>query len=198
MIEILAVLLLGIATVGSAWCGYEASRWNGEQGDLSREASDLDIEANRLTGIAVQQVAYDASLLADYAQAVATEEDRLAQFYRSSLVRPQFLPLLEQWEDEVAAGRAPENLFEDEEYLDSQFGPAFEVQAKSEAVTQDSQAAGRSADAYVLTTLFFAIGLFFSGVTSSFRSRGIRVILLMGASLTVAFALARVADLPVI
>jgi hypothetical protein len=197
LIEILTVIVLGVSTVGSAWCGYEASRWNGEQGDLSREASDLDIEANRLTGIAVQQVAYDASLLADYAQAVATEQDRLAEFYRSSLVRPQFLPLLEEWEDEVAAGRAPDNLFEDEAYLADQLGPAFDIQAESEAATQDSQVAGRTADAYVLTTIFFAIALFFSGVTSSFRSRGVRTVLLMGAALTVAFALARVADLPI-
>jgi hypothetical protein len=197
VVEILAVILLGISTVGSAWCGYQASRWNGEQGDLSRQASDLDIEANRLTGIGVQQVAYDAGLLADYAQAVATDQDRLAEFYRSSLVRPQFLPLLEEWEDEVAAGRAPDNLFEDEDYLADQFGPAFDIQAESEAVTVDSQAAGRTADSYVLTTLFFAVALFFSGVTSSFRTRGIRIVLLMGASLTVAFALARVAELPV-
>ena len=45
--EMLAVLLLGIATIGTAWCGYQASRWNQEQGDISREGSDLRIEANR-------------------------------------------------------------------------------------------------------------------------------------------------------
>lgn len=196
-IEILAVILLGIATVGSAWCGYQASRWSGEQGDLSRQASDLDIEANRLTGIATQQVAYDASVLADYAQALATEQDRLADFYRSSLVRPEFLPLLDEWEDEVAAGDAPGNLFEEEDYLDDQFGAALAIQEQSEAVTQDGQAAGRTGDSYVLTTIFFAIALFFSGVTSSFRTRPIQIVLLMGASLTVAFALARVAELPI-
>lgn len=196
-LEILAVILLGVATVGSAWCGYQASRWNGEQGDLAREASDLDVESARLSGIATQRVAYDAGILADYAQAIASQEERLAEFYRSSLIRPQFLPLLEEWEDEVAAGRVPANLFEDEDYLEEQYSDSFTVQAEAEAATLDSQVAGRTSDAYVLTTIFFAIALFFSGVTSSFRSRSIRIVLLMGASLTIAFALARLTDLPV-
>lgn len=198
LLEVVAVLLLGVATVGSAWCGYEASRWNGEQGDLTRQASDLDVESARLSGIATQRVAYDASVLSDYAQAVAGAQVELAGFYRTSLVRPDFLPLLEEWEAQVEAGQVPTNLFEDEEYLQEQFAESQAVAAESEAVTERSRTAGRTADAYVLTTIFFAIALFFAGVTSTFRSRTLRTVLLMGSALTVAVALGRVADLPFI
>jgi hypothetical protein len=197
ILEVLAVMLLGLATVGSAWCGYEATRWGGEQGDLARQASDLDIESARLSGIATQRVAYDAGILADYAQAVATGQENLVEFYRSSLIRPPFLPLLADWEEQVAAGRTPDNLFEDEAYLEEQYADSQAVRAQAEATTQKSQEAGRTADDYVLTTIFFAIALFFAGVTSTFRTRSIQILLLMGASLTVAFALARLAELPV-
>jgi hypothetical protein len=196
-LEVVAVLILGVATVGSAWCGYEASRWNGDEGDLIRQAGDLDIESARLSGIATQRVAYDAGVLSDYAQAVATDEDNLAQFYREALVRPDFLPLLDVWETEVEAGRVPVNLFEDDEYLQEQYAPSQAVKAEAEDRTRQSQAAGRTADSYVLTTIFFAIGLFFAGVTSTFRSRVLRTLLLVGASLTVAVALGRLAELPV-
>ena len=198
LLEVVAVILLGLATIGSAWCGYQASRWNGEQGDLTRQASDLDVESARLTGIATQRVAYDAGVLADYAQAVAAGEDDLAGFYREALVRPKFLPLLDLWEEEVEAGRTPVNLFEDDAYLSSQYAESQAVKAEAEERTRLSQAAGRTGDSYVLTTIFFAVALFFAGVTSSFRLTGVRVLLLVGATLTVAFALGRLADLPVV
>ena len=60
-----------------------------------------------------------------------------------------------------------------------------------------SDAAGRNAEDFVLTTLLFAIALFFAGVTSSFRYRSVRIILLMGAVLAIALAAARIIDLPV-
>ena len=37
--EIMAVLLLGVATLGSAWCGYQAAKWNGRESDLARQAT---------------------------------------------------------------------------------------------------------------------------------------------------------------
>ena len=63
ILEIIAVLLLGITTVGTAWCGYQSSQWNGAQGDLAREASDERVEASRLFGLATQRFSYDASFI---------------------------------------------------------------------------------------------------------------------------------------
>ena len=40
-LEIIAVLMLGVATLGSAWCGYQATRWNSEESDLARDAATL-------------------------------------------------------------------------------------------------------------------------------------------------------------
>jgi hypothetical protein len=34
--EMIAVLLLGVATIGTAWCGYQASRWNKYHGEIAR------------------------------------------------------------------------------------------------------------------------------------------------------------------
>ena len=114
--EMLAVLLLGIATIGTAWCGYQASRWNQEQGDISREGSDLRIEANRQFGLATQAIVYDANLVAQYAKAVVDGDTRLQQFFRTTLFRPAFLPVLERWEEAIKAGETPPNLLEDSDY----------------------------------------------------------------------------------
>jgi hypothetical protein len=59
-IEVLAVVLLGVATVGSAWCGYQASKWNGEESDAARASATARIDASRLFSLGVQQISYDA------------------------------------------------------------------------------------------------------------------------------------------
>ena len=87
LLEVIAVVLLGIATIGSAWCGYQASRWNGEENELARDASNLEVEAARQFGLATQTVSYDSNMVAQYAQAVIAEDDGLQAFYRATLFR---------------------------------------------------------------------------------------------------------------
>ena len=197
LIEIIAVLLLCIATVGTAWCGYQSSQWNGAQTDLARESSDERVEASRLFGLATQKIAYDANIVSQYAQAIVQGDDRLAQFYRQNLVRPPFLPLLDEWQAEIAAGGAPTSLFQDQEYLDTQFAEYQTAVDQAEALNQQSQQASATSDEYVITTILLAIALFFAGVTSSFRYQPARVFLVLLAVGTVAVAAVRLADLPI-
>lgn len=198
LIEVLAVVLLGIATIGSAWCGYQATRWNGEEDDLARDASNLQVEAARQFGLATQYVSYDSTMIAQYAQAVSDGNDKLREFYRETLFRPEFLPVLAQWEAEVAAGRNPTNLLTDEGYLEAQLAPYRDATERSAAASESAQEAGDHADEYVLTTLLLASALFFAGLTTSFRLRLPQLMLLVGAGVLIAYAAARLVDLPTI
>jgi len=197
LLEIIAVLLLGITTVGTAWCGYQSSQWNGAQTDLAREASDQRVEASRLFGVATQRISYDANIIGRYAEAEQSGNTALGQFYRTNLVRPPFLPMLDQWESQLRAGQTPTNLFEDPTYLNAQFGDYQKTTAQAEVLTQTSEEAGETANAYVITTILLAVALFFAGITSSFRYTPARAFLLILALGTLAFAATRLADLPV-
>ena len=108
--EMIAVLLLGIATIGTAWCGYQASRWNQDQGEISRQGSDLRVEANRQFGLATQAIVYDSNLVAQYAKAVVDGDTGLQEFYRATLFRPAFLPVLDRWEQAIKEGETPTRL----------------------------------------------------------------------------------------
>jgi hypothetical protein len=198
LIEIVAVLMLGITTVGTAWCGYEASQWNGQQSDLARQSSDERVEAGRLFGLATQKVAYDSSIIAQYAVAAQAGNTALTDFYRKSLVRSDFLPVLDKWIAEVKAGGTPTNLTEDPNYLNNEFADYKAATAQAEALSAESQAAGNTGDQYVVTTILLAVALFFAGVTSSFRYRPAQAFLLILAVGTVAVAASRLADLPVL
>jgi hypothetical protein len=196
-IEVLAVVLLGVATVGSAWCGYQASRWNGEESDAARASATARIDASRLFSLGVQQISYDASVTAQYAAAVAGGNENLQTFIKNNLVRPAYLPVLEEWEKRVRAGETGGGIFQNQAYLDAQAAPSREAEAKDAAFAVKAQEASANSDDYVLTALIMASALFFAGVTTSFRSPGIRVALLATATLVIAVAAARIADLPV-
>jgi hypothetical protein len=197
-LEIIAVLMLGVATLGSAWCGYQATRWNSEESDLARDAADDRVESSRLFGLAVQRVSYDSNIVALYAAAVSDGNERLQQFYREALIRQEFLPTLDRWEAEIAAGATSlTNLLQDPDYLDAQFAEYQEVEASAEATTVESQEAGDNAEKFVQLTLILAGALFFAGVTTSFRWSFARVILLMGSGLLIAYAASQIVDLPV-
>jgi hypothetical protein len=197
-IEVLAVLLLGIATIGSAWCGYQASSWNSEEGDLAREALDAQVEGARLFGLATQTVSYDTNMVAQYAQAVVEENDALIRFYRATLIRPAFLPVLDRWEEDIARGEAPTNLLADQEYLDEQLTDYRATASRGETASVASQEAGENAEDYVLTTLLFASALFFAGVTTSFRVRFARLLMLAGATLLIAYCASQLVEFPIV
>ncbi len=198
LIEVFAVVLLAIATLGSAWCGYQASRWNGEEAEFARQATDARVEASRQFGLATQKVAYDSTIVAQYAQAYIDGNERLMSFYRATLIRPDFLPIIDRWQEQIVnGGETPTNLFQDEEYIASQFSEYTEAEAKANELNIDSQVAGEVSDDYVLTTLLLASALFFAGVTTSFRIRIPRLFLLACAAFTIAYATSRVVTLDV-
>jgi hypothetical protein len=198
-IELFAVLILGVATVASAFCGYQAARWNGEETELGRQASNERVEASRLFGIATQRVSYDAVLVSQYAQAVALEEENLRDFYRAVLFRPEFLPVLDRWEAKVLAADVPEGgLLNDAAYIDAEFAEYRAATTAAEATQVEAEQAGRTADDFILTTLLLAAALFFAGVTTQFQMRLAQVLLLGGAGVTLAYSAARLADLPTI
>jgi hypothetical protein len=197
-LEMFVVVVLGIATVGTAWCGFQAARWNGQSGDLTGVASAQRIEGSRLFGLATQRVTYDSMVVAKYAEAAQQRNVQLQQFYRQSVVRPPFLPFLDRWEAAAKAGEPTVGVFEDKDYLAEQFADYNTTVAAAEQAAQESQRADEVAEAYVGTTILLAIALFFSGVTSSFLSRFARILLMIGATGAVALAAARIAGLPII
>ncbi len=198
ILEVLTVLLLGAATVGSAWCAYQVSQWNGIETDFAREAAAAKLSGSREFALATQKVAYDATVATQYAQAVLNDDERLQSFLRQTIVRPGFLPIIEEWERIVEeTGQVPPNLVDDQEYLDELFSEANRYDAEAEALTIEADAASATADDYIQTTLFMASALFFAGVTASFSSRFTRLILLAASLATLAYAAARIAGYPV-
>ena len=197
ILELSAAALLGLATVATAWCAFQAVRWNDRETDEARNAAQERLAASRQFNLGTQKVAYDATISALYAQAIVNNQEQLQQFYRDNLVRPEFLPVIEEWERQAANGEPLTNLLENEEYIASQLAASEEADAAAEESLARSQDASDNAAGFIQTTIFLASALFFAGITSNFRSRLVRLLLLLGASTTFAVGIASIADLPV-
>jgi len=197
IIEIITVVLLALATVGSAWSAFQVSRWNGVETDEARISASFRIDASREYALATQTVAYDAAAVSQYAQAVSSDNANLQRFIRETIVRPAFLPVLDSWEEQIAAGELPTNLLQNQEYLDALLEPSRDLDAKALAATVASEDAGDIADDYIRLTLFFASALFFAGITASFSTRVPKLGLLVAAGTTLAVAGALLIDYPV-
>ena len=199
IIEVLTVLLLALATVGSAWCAYQVSQWNGKETDAARASAVARINGSREYALATQKVAYDAASVAQYAEAVVDGNERLQTFLRSSIIRPAFLPMLDEWQTYIdETGQAAAEPRRERGVSRRACSPNRPSTTKrrwrrpSKVTT-----AGRNADDYIVTTLFMASALFFAGVTASFSSRMTRIVLLAASAVTLGFAAARIAGYPI-
>ena len=191
------MLLLGFATVGSAWSAYQVSQWNGIETDEARNSAAFRIDASRQYTLATQVVAYDASAVSQFGQAVASGNEELQEFLRQTIIRAGFEPILAQWREEIDAGKEPTNLLENDAYLQELFADSDASDAAALEATARSEDAGNNADGYIQLTLFFATALFFAGVTASFNTRFTKLVLLSAAGVTLLVAGSLLAGYPI-
>ena len=95
-VELVATVLLSVATVATAWSAYQANRWNGEQAKAAGRANAARIESTRASGVANRQVQIDVALFTQFIDAFAQEQTELADFYRARF-RDEFKPAFEAW-----------------------------------------------------------------------------------------------------
>jgi hypothetical protein len=73
---------MALATVATAWSGYQASRWNGEQATTAGRANAARIESTRASSLADAQTQIDVATFTQWVDAYARGERELAAFYR--------------------------------------------------------------------------------------------------------------------
>jgi hypothetical protein len=94
--ESVAALILGLATLGSAWSAYQSSLWRGIQNfriadalAVGRRAGEKAIDANELRKV-------DAVLFERYLSALSEKDQRMANFLFDRF-RPEFKVAAEAW-----------------------------------------------------------------------------------------------------
>jgi hypothetical protein len=197
-LEIVATVLLALATVATAWSGYQASRWNGEQAKAFSRGNAARIESTRASGLADAQSQVDVATFIAWATAYANKETRLADFYFRRF-RAEFRPAVTAWiaTRPLRNAHAPLTPFAMPQYKPAARGVADELEAQAEAWAAKARTDVQRATNYVLCVVLFAAALFFAGMSARLRTRRLRTVLLAFGVVVFVGTLAWMATFPV-
>ena len=173
--ELAATILLAFAAVATAWCSYQATRWNGEQAKASGRTNAIRIEAARAQGLSEAQTQVDVATFTQWVDAYARKETELANFYFLRF-RKEFKPAVDAWiaTRPLKTPNAPLSPFA---------MPQYRLAAAQEAERLDAEAALSAAAVsrniqrasnYVLGVVLCAVSLFFAGMSTKLRDPRLR------------------------
>jgi len=197
VLELLAVILMSLATVAIAWSGYQAARWSGLQAQRYAESSTARAEANEADTQAAEERLEDLTNFNRWLELSTAGAAELADLYEARF-RPEFRPAFEAWlEDDPLnnPGTNPNPLLE----------PEYELEAETRAAELDETAADRfeggreateTGDKYVFTTVFLAAVLFFAGMSMRFSWLTMRIAVLVLGAAFFTFGLVQLLGLP--
>jgi hypothetical protein len=186
-LDLIATVLLALATVATAWAAYQARQWTGEQSQGYSHATAARIAVNRTSAVANRQVQVDVSTFIQWVDARAQGRARLADFYEARF-RDEFKPAFDAWlaTKPLTNSRAPKTPFELPQYRLAANAKADALEAQAAADSNAAKDANQRADNYTLAVVLFASALFFAGLSIKLASRTSRIVLLgLGAFLFV-------------
>jgi hypothetical protein len=197
-IELAAAVLLACAAVTTAWSGYQASRWNGEQAKTASAVNKTRIQAARADNLATSQTQVDIATFVQWVDAYAKQEDELASFYRERF-RAEFKPAFEAWVKTrpLRNPGAPPTPFAMPQYRLAAAAEATRLDAREAVLAAKVRTDIQRSTNYVLGVVLCAVALFFAGISTKLASRRLRVAMVGLGWLVYLVALTWVATSPV-
>lgn len=180
--EVIALVLLSLATVGTAWCSYQAASWGAAaQGAVNRaNAAARTAVVHQLQSS--QMALLDVMLFSQYINARGSSNEPLARFY-SERFRGEARMAFDAWQASRPFENrdAPPHPFVTNLYQPRLLQAAAEAEAETSREFTAAGDAGRTSRSYILVTVVLASALFCGGTASKFENQWIRrAVLVMG------------------
>lgn len=197
-LELLATLLLALATLGTAWAAYQSRQWTGEQSQAYSRATAARIAVNRESAVANRQVQIDVATFLQWVDARAHGDGKLADFYRARF-RDEFTPAFDAWlaTKPLTSPNAPETPFAMPQYRLAATAEADWLEERAGQGSDRAKDANERANNYMLAVVLFASALFFAGLSTKLKTRSARLSMLVLSSVLFVATVAWLAALPV-
>jgi len=195
--EVIAAVLLGLATLASAWSVYQSGLWDGiqtfrlaEVNIAGRQAAAKDLYTNQLRAI-------DAVLFERYVSALSEKNQQLAEFLFQRF-RPEMKVAVEAWlaTKPLQNPSAPLTPFTMAEYSLAIVKEARLLHDEETKKFAEATKANEISDTYLLLTVLFSVTLFLGGIAAAFEKPKLRVVILALATVTMTVAMLALAFLP--
>jgi len=178
-VELIAAIMLSIATVVTAWSAYQATRWSGDQAEDYTSASATRTESVRASTEANRQILIDVATFLNWLDAEQSGDHALADDIHARM-RKEFLPAFNAWLATAPAGTIPDGTpFELPEYQLAAEAESKRLENKAAALFEDGNESNEVGDDFVLAAVLFASVLFFSGLAGTFDSLRAQLFLLI-------------------
>src|SRR5206468_7553304 len=197
-VEPVTALLMGLATLSTAWCSYQSAAWTRQSNRLMNEFNALERKAGLLSIQGIQQATIHTTMFMQMLAAQQAGNEKLANFYAQ-----RFPPDVRKAYDAWLAQKPFENPnaephpFVPKLYEVPGTRAAAEANAKAANSLHEARNAGTVSGQYLANTVLFAAVLFFASASGKFEQRRVRVVAFAFAVAVFAFAVIRTVMLPI-
>ncbi len=169
--ELVAVLLLSVTAIMTAWTGFQASKWGGAMSIAFSEASSSRIAASRAEALGRSKLTVQVSLFTTWLQAYQDGDTELADFLQARFPEP-LATTFPTWLDTrpLQNPDAPSTPFEMAEYVIPEQVSAEEADARADERFATALENNQRGDDYTVLTVGFATVLFFAAISGRMRS----------------------------
>jgi hypothetical protein len=182
--DLIGAILLGIATIGSAWSAYEAARWISVVRATAGTVQKLRLQGLQAQAEARKELVVDSTLFERWTEAALHGDQQVAKFVQDRFPG-RFRPAFDAWmATSPGPGQLPQGSpFERPEYR-------IEAQDKADALEQQAnQFSTKSRQAidnnnnFVLNSVLFSTVMFLAGLTSHLRGNTTRMTMIVLAAI---------------
>jgi hypothetical protein len=176
MLEIVEVVFLAIVAIATAWSGYQAAKWDGQQALLYGDATHLRFQADAASTRGGQELVADSAMFNSWLQAHDEGNLSLQRMFERRF-SAGYLVAFHAWlaTDPFHNPNAPPG----PGYMPQLRYPLVEQAARwndqAAAHFEQGTLARETADKYVRDTVLFASVLFLIAVAQRFKLRGVRI-----------------------
>jgi hypothetical protein len=166
-VDVTSVVLISVAAVLSALCGYQSGRWSGHQARSYNVANADRIAAAEAADRANVLSAIDVALFLQYIDAVDARNAPKARFIEARL-RPEMQPAMKAWlaTKPRVNPKAPSSPFVMPQYSLATRGESRRLEQDAGRSFDEAQAANQRADDFLLLTVIFAGVSFLGGMST--------------------------------
>ncbi len=174
-LEVAAAIILSLASLITAWSSYQAHEWSRTMALASGGVAAKLLQSTQQVTLGSQDTLVDVVTFTNWLEAVSTDNQPLADFYRSRF-REEFRPAFEAWLglDPVKNPEAPSSPFDMAEYAPARRKAAGDLQVEADGLLQEVRTAADNAAFYVRNTLYLALALFLVGISRMFSAVKVR------------------------
>jgi len=197
LVEVAEVAILAVVAVATAWSGFQAAQWDGEQSFLYGESSRNRFEAAEATSVASERLASDAALFTAWLQA-RRQGDQQLQEEITRRFTPSYRSALGAWLEldpfeDPDAPAAPSHLTA---YRSPESVRAKALNREASELFSRGTEARETGDKYVRATVLFATVLFLVAIGQRFSSHAARLGVNAVAGVVLVGTLVSIAGLP--